>query len=154
VKPVDIDSPIRLDRIFWLIYFLVGLPCLLFIRPVLMDEPPTTRVAGYILLPFLIAIVVYTFSMFIAAVFLGGPGQRREVLAFLITMGIVSLAFGLEWAVSGFKDLRWSTPAVGSFAAIILYGTLSRRSSNHVSDPTLPPDTPPAGQEERRRGCN
>jgi hypothetical protein len=136
VNSVDIDSPIRLDRTFWIIYVLVGLPCLFFIRPFFADDPLTTRVAGIILLPFLIAVVIYTFALFVAAVFFGGPIQRRKFFAFVITMGIVSIMFGIEWAVSGFKDSRWSTPAIGSFVAIMLYGALSRKSSNQSTDPT------------------
>jgi hypothetical protein len=147
VKPVDIDSPIRLDRAFWIVYVLIGLPSLLLIRPLLAGEPLTTRVAGAILLPFLVAIVVYTIALLMAAVVFGGPAQRRKFWAFLMSMGAVSAVFLAEWALSGFKDPRWATPAIGSFCGIILYGALSRRSSNRSPDPTLAPEAPPAGQE-------
>lgn len=127
MKPIDIDSPIRLDLPFWIIYVLVGLPCLSFIRLFLSTEPLITRVAGYILLPFLIAIVVYTVALFVAALFTGGPTQKRKFMAFLITIGVLSIAFGFEWAISGFKNRGWYLPGAGSFFAILIYGALSRR---------------------------
>ena len=149
MKPVDIDSPIRLDRPFWVIYALIGLPSLFWIRTLFFDLPLITRIAGAILLPFLIAIVVYTSAMVIAAVLFGGPTQRRKFWAFLATMGIVSVAFWVKWAHSGFKDSSWATPAIGSCTAIMLYGAISRLGSNQSTDPTPSSGTPPAEQDSR-----
>jgi hypothetical protein len=106
VKPVDIDSPIRLDRPFWVIYALIGLPSLFWIRTLFFDLPLITRIAGAILLPFLIAIVVYTSAMVIS----------------VFGLGLVALC-GALWCV---LNVRYSSALLALFGFALCWVTFSR----------------------------
>ena len=150
MKPVDLDSPIRLDRPFWILYALVGLPILLVIRPWAWDQPLGSRLAAVLLFPFATAIVAYCVVLFVSAALFGGAVQRRKFWSFMIVVGIISAGMATEWALSGFADSRWATPALASGAGVTLYGVLSRKRAKQPSGQTPAVATPPAAQETHR----
>ena len=150
MRTVDLDGPIRLDRPFWIIYASVGLPILLVVRPWAWDQPFISKLAGILFFPFATAIVVYCVVLVVSAALFGGAIQRKKFWSFLIVMAIVGVGMASEWALSGFKDSRWATPALASFAAISLYGALNRKSSDQPSGPTTASDARPEARDTHR----
>jgi type IV secretory pathway VirB2 component (pilin) len=139
-----------LDRPFWIIYALVGLPILFVVRPWAWDQPLISRLAAVLLFPFATAIVVHCAVLAGSSVLFGGAAQRRKFWSFLIVIGVISAGMAAEWALSGFSDSRWATPFVASFAGVTLYGALSRKRANLPPDPTPAAASPHAMQETHR----
>jgi len=85
---IDINKPVRLGRAFWSVYALLLGPSIWILRPSSSHLPPSSVIIGALLIPFLVAIALYSSGLFLIALVTDFRRQQQYfALFFLILLG-------------------------------------------------------------------
>jgi FtsH-binding integral membrane protein len=121
-EPQGWDRNLRLGKEFWLVLAAIGPVTGFAAWPMLKGMPLFSQIAGFIVLPFLTAVVAYTAIEIIKV-----QASRRQIKALAVTMvfvfGICAIAYFF-----GEDTRRFILPGSLSFAAIIIYHKMSEKS--------------------------
>jgi hypothetical protein len=138
MKYPSIDDPLRLGKSFWLTYALLVGPSLWLLRPWTWELPLYAEVIGFVFPPFLAAIALYTFVLFILSLTANFEGQKRSFACFIASIVGPSIFLAVAWIFSGYQNLPSICAFVASFIGYSLLYLTRRKEPNQSLQPTGP----------------
>ena len=145
MKVPAIDEPIRLGGVFWIVYFIIMAPSLWLFHPWTWDGPIYSIIAGIILPPFLVSIVLYSVVLFTVSLIANFRSQKTALLIFGAALVTPIVFLFAAWHFSGYRNL----PSIFAFiASSIGYSILFMTQRNR----SIKSPQPTAGSSAAHRG--